>query len=207
MPKSIATYESVAQAADTLLTSGQEPSLIAIHGKIGGSFSTIKRHLDSWLTQRTAAQVIQVPESVTEQGTAFIRDIWRIAEAQAAQQVTAIQKDAEKQIAGANQHTAEALAIIERVEQENEQHTTQIAQQSTELDQLRTAISNTQATLAAANAQVLAAEQRVSQLVQENAQLRTELTAQAMIAGEAEALRRQVAELQGMIERMGKRGK
>jgi hypothetical protein len=46
----------------------------------------------------------------------------------------------------------------------------------------------------------------VAHLTSELAQARSELTTQAKVVGEAEALRKQVADLQGMIERMGQRG-
>jgi hypothetical protein len=43
MPKPIATYDAVAQTAEALLNESQDPTLIAIQERTGGSFSTIKQ--------------------------------------------------------------------------------------------------------------------------------------------------------------------
>jgi chromosome segregation ATPase len=206
MPKPIATYEAVAQTAEALLNESQDPTLIAIQERTGGSFSTIKRHLDVWTAKRQSAQAIQVPASLAEQGAALVRDIWRAAEVQASQAVNAIKLESERLVAVAEQHTAEALAAIERLEHTNEAQTSTIATLQAELEHHRAATAQAQTALATATAQAHTAEQRVAQLTSELAQARSELTTQAKIVGEAEALRKQVEDLQGMIERMGQRG-
>jgi DNA repair exonuclease SbcCD ATPase subunit len=203
MPKPIATYEAVAQTAEALLNESQDPTLIAIQERTGGSFSTIKRHLDVWTAKRQSAQAVQVPASLAEQGAALVRDIWRAAEVQANQAVNAIKLESERLVAVAEQHTAEALAAIERLEHTNEAQASTIATLQAELERHRAAA---QTALATATAQAHTAEQRVAQLTNELAQTRSELTTQAKIVGEAEALRKQVVDLQGMIERMGQRG-
>jgi chromosome segregation ATPase len=206
MPKPIATYDAVSQTAEALLNESQDPTLIAIQERTGGSFSTIKRHLDVWTAKRQSAQAIQVPTSLAEQGAALVRDIWRAAEVQASQAVNAIKLESERLVAVAEQHTAEALAAIERLEHTNEAQTSTIATLQAELERHRAATAAAQTALATATAQAHTAEQRVAQLTSELAQARSELTTQAKVVGEAEALRKQVADLQGMIERMGQRG-
>jgi chromosome segregation ATPase len=206
MPKPIATYEAVAQTAEALLTENQDPTLIAIQERIGGSFSTIKRHLDVWSTQRQSVQAIQVPPNLAEQGAALVREVWRTAEAQAQQAVTAIKRESERLVAAAEQHTAEALAAIERLEHTNEAQASTIATLQAELDHHRTAATTAQTALATATTQAHTSEQRMTQLMSELTQARNELTTQAKIVGEAEALRQQVTDLQGMIERLGQRG-
>jgi chromosome segregation ATPase len=203
MPKPIATYEAVAQTAEALLNESQDPTLIAIQERTGGSFSTIKRHLDVWTAKRQSAQAVQVPASLAEQGAALVRDIWRAAEVQANQ---AVKIESERLVAAADQHTAEALAAIERLEHTNEAQASTIATLQAERERHRAATVTAQTTLATATAQAHTAEQRVAQLTSELAQARSEMTTQAKIVGEAEALRQQVADLQGMIERMGQRG-
>jgi hypothetical protein len=204
MPKPIATYEAVAQTAEALLNESQDPTLIAIQERTGGSFSTIKRHLDVWTAKRQSAQAIQVPANLAEQGAALVRDIWRAAEVQASQAVNAIKLESERRVAVAEQHTAEALAAIERLEHTAEAQTSTIATLQAELERHRAATTAAQTALATAQAHT--AEQRVTQLTSELAQARSELTIQAKIVGEAEALRNQIEDLQGMIERMGQRG-
>jgi chromosome segregation ATPase len=206
MPKPIATYEAVAQTAEALLNESQDPTLIAIQERTGGSFSTIKRHLDVWTAKRQSAQAVQVPASLAEQGTALVRDIWRATEVQANQAVNAAKIESERLVAAADQHTAEALAAIERLEHTAEAQTNAITRMQADLERYRAAATAAQTALATATAQAHTAEQRVAQLASELAQARSELTTQAKIVGEAEALRKQVADLQGMIERMGERG-
>jgi chromosome segregation ATPase len=206
MPKPIATYEAVAQTAEALLNERQDPTLIAIQERTGGSFSTIKRHLDVWTAKRQSAQAVQVPASLAEQGAALVRDIWRAAEVQANQAVNAVKIESERLVAAADQHTAEALAAIERLEHTNEAQTNAITRMQADLERYRAAAIATQTALATATAQAHTAEQRVAHLTSELAQARSELTTQAKVVGEAEALRKQVEDLQGMIERMGQRG-
>jgi chromosome segregation ATPase len=206
MPKPIATYEAVAQTAEALLNESQDPTLIAIQERTGGSFSTIKRHLDVWTAKRQSTQAVQVPASLAEQGAALVRDIWRAAEVQANQAVNAVKIESERRVAVAEQHTTEALAAIERLEHTNEAQASTITTLQAELERYRAATAAAQTALATATAQAHTAEQRVTQLTSELAQARSELTTQAKIVGEAETLRKQVADLQGMIERMGERG-
>jgi chromosome segregation ATPase len=206
MPKPIATYDAVAHTAEALLNERQDPTLIAIQERTGGSFSTIKRHLDVWTAKRQSAQAVQVPASLAEQGAALVRDIWRAAEVQASQAVNAVKIESDRRVAMADQHTAEALAAIERLEHTAESQTSTIASLQAERERHRAATTAAQTALATATAQAHTAEQRVAQLTSELAQARSELTTQAKIVGEAETLRKQVADLQGMIERMGQRG-
>jgi chromosome segregation ATPase len=206
MPKPIATYEAVAQTAEALLNESQDPTLIAIQERTGGSFSTIKRHLDVWTAKRQSAQAIQVPNSLAEQGAALVRDIWRAAEVQANQAVNAVKLESERRVAVAEQHTTEALAAIEQLEHTTEAQASTIATLQAELERHRAATAAAQTALATATAQAHTADHRVAQLTSELAQARSELTTQAKVVGEAEALRKQVEDLQGMIERMGQRG-
>jgi tripartite-type tricarboxylate transporter receptor subunit TctC len=172
MPKQIATYDAVAQAAEALLTENQDPTLIAIQERIGGSFSTIKRHLDVWAAKRQSIQAIQVPPSLAEQGIVLVRDIWRAAEAQAHQAVHAIKRESERLVAAADQHTAEALAAIERLEHTNETQASTIATLQADLEHHRAATTAAQTALATATALAHTAEQRVAQLTDELAQAR-----------------------------------
>jgi chromosome segregation ATPase len=206
MPKPIATYEAVAQTAESLLNESQEPTLIAIQERTGGSFSTIKRHLDVWTAKRQSAQAVQAPASLADQGAALVRDIWRAAEVQANQAVNAAKIESERLVATADQHTAEALAAIERLEHTAEAQTNAITKMQADLERYRAATAAAQTALATATAQAHTADHRVAQLTSELAQARSELTTQAKVVGEAEALRKQVEDLQGMIERMGQRG-
>lgn len=203
MPKPLATYEVVAQAAEACLAENQEPTLIAIQGRIGGSFSTIKRHLDLWQAKRQEATQVQVPARVTSEGEQFVRELWRVAEAQAQQQVAAAQSLAEQRVALAEQRMTEAVAALERVEQANEQLTAQVAQLQADLADQRALLGTTQAALATATTQRDHAEQRVQAMEAEVGQARRDLAAYATLQGEAAALRQHLSDLHAIIARIG----
>ncbi len=50
MAKALVTREAVFEAADVLAAAGDDPSILAVQGRIGGgSYSTVKRFLDTWM--------------------------------------------------------------------------------------------------------------------------------------------------------------
>jgi len=70
MAKALVTREAVFEAADALAAAGDDPSILAVQGQIGGgSYSTVKRFLDAWKAERkSAAPVIEVPPDVAARG-------------------------------------------------------------------------------------------------------------------------------------------
>ncbi len=206
MARAIVTQEAVADAAAQLVTAGEEPSIINVQAQIGGgSFSTVKRYLDAWKEAQAAAPAqVEAPAAVQEQAAAFGRAVWQAALSLAEQQVAQVRADAERQVAQARASEAEAMQAVTRLEaqlDELAQHRVVVEQ---ERDAARGALD--EAVLAEQRAQVRLEEQRerltdlhrqVEAQATELAQTRADLLAQAKIAGEVEALRRQLAERDG----------
>ena len=87
MPGLTAALDSAGRVCSVRLAdAGEEPSIIRIQALIGGgSFSTVKKHLDAWKVQRQAAVApVAVPEAVTRRVEEFGRQLWQEAAALAA---------------------------------------------------------------------------------------------------------------------------
>src|SRR6185436_1798349 len=101
MAKALVTLEAVSKAADALLRSGQEPSIIAVQERIGGgSYSTVKRYLDEWKAQRQAVkqQAADVPEELVTRGNAFIHALWARAASLAEERLVQAREEAGRQV-------------------------------------------------------------------------------------------------------------
>ena len=117
MARAIVTPEAVAEAAQALLASGQEPTVILIQERTGGSFTTVKRHLDAWKTAQAAPQVA-VPEAITAAGEELLRHVWQAAAKQIAQAQAEAEETAQAQIGAIRAQLAEAETAIARLEQQ-----------------------------------------------------------------------------------------
>src|SRR6185295_15875411 len=99
MAKTLVTQEAVFAAADALLAGGKEPGIIAVQERIGGgSYSTVKRHLDDWKAQRQATQqrAMDLPEEIVTRGNEFIRSLWAMASEQAEQRLAQAREEAQR---------------------------------------------------------------------------------------------------------------
>ncbi len=206
MARAIVTQEAVAEAAAQLVAAGEEPSIITVQAQIGGgSFSTVKRYLDAWKeAQATVPALVEAPPAVQEQAAAFGRAVWQAAVALAEQQVAQVRAETDRQVAQARASEAEAVQAVTRLETQLDELTQQRMAVEQERDAARGALD--EAVLAEQRAQARLEEQRerlldvqrqVEAQATELAQARADLLAQAKIAGEVAALRRQIAERDG----------
>jgi chromosome segregation ATPase len=203
MARAIVTQEAVAEAAAQLVAAGEEPSIINVQARIGGgSFSTVKRYLDAWKEAQAAVPAqVEAPPAVQEQAAAFGRAVWQAAVALAEQQIAQVRAEAERQVAQARASEAEAMQAVTRLETQLEELAQQLVAAQQERDAARGALD--EAVLAEQRAQARLEEQRerltdlhrqVEAQATELSQARADLLAQAKLAGEVEALRRQMAD-------------
>jgi hypothetical protein len=108
MPKALVTPDTVAAATAHLLAEGQDPTLILVQERVGGgSYSTVKKHLDAWKARREAPPpATPVPPALADKGQALIVQIWsealRVDDARVAQ----VQADAQSSRAWPRRVTA-----------------------------------------------------------------------------------------------------
>lgn len=206
-PASIATYEAVAAAAESLLQQGRKPSAIRVREIIGGgSFSTIGPLLKRWKDSRPASLpgVVELPPELkqnVDQAIANLRpalsramlDIRAVAELegeQARQESDVALADLEAsheretarlqtEIAGRDEALAEAAGRIGQQDEALKAAADRISELSRELDASRTALDAEKLARAAAEAQV---EERGARIADLDARL-------ARAAEEAEAQR------------------
>lgn len=101
MAKPIVTFESVSDAAQALIQEGLTPTILLVKERIGGgSFTTVKKHLDSWREAQASnnSDAPPTPASVADKAAEFARTIWSVAHQEAQQAVTRIQAEAKEQI-------------------------------------------------------------------------------------------------------------
>lgn len=112
------TQEQVFEAADKLAAEGKEVTQTTLREVLGrGSFSTLGKHIDAWQEARKAAPapvVIDMPESVK----AAFAQCWQAAAAEAGKEIAAIREKADAEIKGTKRRLDEALAEVERLEED-----------------------------------------------------------------------------------------
>lgn len=205
MARAIVTEDEVAEVAQQLVEAGEEPTIIRVQAIIGGgSFSTVKRYLDAWKAQRQVAVAAPVaaPAEIMQRAAEFGRLIWQEASTLAAQEVTRIRDEARRQVEEARTAMTEAEQVIDRLEAVVEEQTGQLEVAQRERDEAKAALGQAQVAVQVAEVRLEEQGQRLADLQRQVeaqavdlAQARAELLAQARVAGEIEALRRQFDEL------------
>lgn len=186
MARAIVTEEVVAEVAQQLAELGEEPSIIRIQALIGGgSFSTVKKHLDAWKAQRQTTVPAVAPAEILQRATEFGRLVWQEAVTLAAQEVMRVREEARCQVEEARAATVEAEQVIAQLELQVEEQAQQLAVAQRERDDARAALGQAQVA-----AQV--AEARREEQAQRLADLQRQVEVQARLAGEVEALRHQL---------------
>ncbi|NTU82947.1 MAG: hypothetical protein HGA45_26870 [Chloroflexales bacterium] len=206
MAKPLVTAELVAEAAEGLLARGEEATIITVQQAIGGgSYTTVKKHLDAWKTQRAAAAPVEPPAEIEAQARLLARAVWGLALSHAEQQSAQVREDAERRIEELRAALTTAEAVISRQELESEA-------QGKALEEARARADEARAHAESARRAAQVAEARAAELERECDTARTQAeAAQAMIItqarelGELDALRRQVAEQAHMLERLASR--
>lgn len=206
MAAPIATKEAVFDACDTLVAEGAKPSILTVQEKIGGgSYSTVKRYLDAWTQERAKSKnnTIDLPPAAVEAAVEMAKSIWAQAERDAMQKTAAIRESAENKVAMISDDLEIAQKEIARLEGVTEAGQAEIA--------------NLQALLAAQGAElnelgikagrVDDLERRLQSSDDALRACRAESEARAIeasrLAGEAEALRKQVQELTAALIKLG----
>lgn len=206
MAKTVATLEAVISAADALVASGVEPTLTLVQERTGGSYTTVKRHLEAWKAKREdEASAVDVPTGVLTLGSTLARDLYahalRLAEATVAQPlnqaVTALKK-AEGQLATAEAEVAK-LEDDEQVQAEN------VDRLETRVRELELSVAAQQATLREKTEALARMESRLAELqakhqesLEELAGIRASTKATEALHGQLEAIQRGVQGLTGL---------
>lgn len=94
MATPIATPQAVFSACEALASEGVRPSILLVQQRLGGgSYSTVKRHLDAWLSrdkpETSAGSSISAPESLTRAFGAAGHALWTACIAEAERGVAA----------------------------------------------------------------------------------------------------------------------
>ena len=102
MARIIATAKAVNAAADQLIAEGNEVTVIEVHKRTGGSYTTVKQHLDQWQAQRARQNelVQETPDDVRTQATEFATHLWstaaKLARLEFVANITKAQADAQE---------------------------------------------------------------------------------------------------------------
>lgn len=198
MARQLATKEIVFAAADALATEGTEPSILTVQAKIGGgSYTTIKRHLDEWTAENVmlSQAAVETPGFVLEKSAELGRSLWAMAIREANQEMQAAKDAADGKVAAISKELEFAQSEIRRMEEVEEAQNT-VLERTTE--QLSRAIAEMSDALAKA-AKVPELEARLVTAQGDVTAARQEATERAVeagrLAGEAESLRNQMREL------------
>src|SRR5215207_4776376 len=188
--KEQATEAAVWTAADAVQAAGQEPTVILLREQLGGSFTTVQRHLRLWQDHQRQTQEITVPEAVQQLATQLGRAVWRTAHEAAQTEVEQARASAQATIAQAEAERDLAHTEIARLERAAEEHTAQLAA----AQQRIAALSETLAEVRAqAQAQAVRADERERQLEQAQAELvETRQQSSAQIALAVAAIQQQL---------------
>jgi colicin import membrane protein len=177
------TSEQVAQAADSLLGEGQQPTIKAVRERLGdtGSPNTIHKHLTAWRAARPPATAA-APELPASLAGAIAAEIERAT--------AAARAEIEARLIQAQTEAADLAQAGEALEAEREALTEQVAALATERDTLSGKAAQQAADLDA-QAQRIEREQSAAESA------RVELaTARLRIEGDAERRAEQTAEIQ-----------
>lgn len=103
------TYFDVANIAQQLIASGQEPSIERIRIQLKtGSNSTIGTHLRTWRTKQDPLQQLATKEKIPEELIVLLKGLWERVMAQAEAQINAIKNDVQQDI-GQHKQTIQQL--------------------------------------------------------------------------------------------------
>lgn len=205
MAKPVATFDTVSAAASALVAEGLEPSLTLVQERTGGSYTTVKRHLEAWLAQRESeAQATALPQEIEARGRAFVQGLYahavRAANAAVAEplaQAHEAQKKAEGRLAGAE-------AEVQRLEAVEQDQAAQLQELTERNRSLEMALASRDAALTEKSAAVARLEEQLAEAqraqaaaAQEAAELRAAARTHEALQGQMEALQRQIQGLAG----------
>ncbi len=200
MAKQVATEEAVFAAADALVAEGKEPSLKVVQERTGGSYTTVKRHLEAWEAKRKGEiAAVDLPADIEARGREFVQALYAHAlrDAKAAVAEPLALAEAARDKAESERADAETeVARLEGVEQEQASRIDALNQRVRELE-LNTAaqqatIQEKVAAVARLESQLAEAQSSLAARDQELAGLRASAKAVEGLQGQLEALQRSV---------------
>lgn len=203
MAKAIATQEAVNAAADAMQLEGLEPSIVTVQERIGGgSYSTVKRYLDTWLKAKAeaAAAAPETPPVLEAKGQEMIRALWALAYQETQVETRQVKDKAAAEVAAITGELQEARVVINRLEDTESQQSALIEQQQSRLREIELLLAETQA-----QARRVTDLEKVVTGLRADLDAAREATAQksveaARLAGENEALRSQALELMAALK-------
>ena len=200
MAKPVATQEAVFAAADALVADGKEPSMTLVQERTGGSYTTVKRHLEAWEAKRKGEiAAVDLPADIEARGRDFVRALYAHALHGAKEAVAeplalaeASRDKAEGLLAGAEAE----VARLEGVEQEQIGRIDALTQRVRELEMNTAAqqatIQEKVASVARLDAQLAEAQNALAARDQELAGFRASAKAVEGLQGQLDALQRTV---------------
>ena len=200
MAKQVATEEAVFAAADALVAEGKEPSLKVVQERTGGSYTTVKRHLEAWEAKRKGEiAAVDLPADIEARGREFMQALYAHAlrDAKAAVAEPLALAEAARDKADSERADAEAeVARLEGVEQEQAGRLEALTQRVRELEMSTAAqqatIQEKVAAVARLESQLAEAQSSLAARDQELAGLRASAKAVEGLQGQLEALQRSV---------------
>ncbi len=175
------TEEQTHEAADALVAEGTKPTVLLVRERIGGSYSTVKKYLDTWNITHAEEHIPDIPEMPETVTTAMWQTwaaAWRVAQEDISTERQALEAARQEM----ERERGELLQEITRLEGEFETAEDKVAGIKSELGAERQAHGETDAAL--------------NDLKIENARLEERLTGSDK---HAEELRQQVETLQGKL--------
>lgn len=207
------TKEQVFNAADELLAADKKPTLAAIGGRIGGSYTTISPWLNEWKERKKVSSkptLQAAPAAIRDRVDEITADLWAAALDSANARLTTERKVLDEARETANADRAEALEMADKLTGEVEALLATVADLKAECGGLRVKVDEACAAAAMEKARGDTAQARAEEIERRADVLQSELTrahdeakqanAEARQARtEAQALREDAARLAGML--------
>lgn len=212
--KPLVTQELVFEAADHLVSSGDDPSIIAVQQHIGGgSYTTVKRYLDAWkVARKTTTPTIALPPEIVTQGQDFVRSLWVAASSLAEQRIAEIRQEAEHRVQQAQSDLAAAETAISQLEAHVRESSQQLENTRQELAQVRENLGEAQTLARVGEARVVEQATQINDLkrqttaqADEIVTLRSSAADAIRLSGEIGVLRQRIEDQSALIERLTRR--
>ena len=203
MPRPIITEDLVYSTAETMVSEGADPSIVAVQGRIGGgSFTTVKKFLDMWRIARAAGAVatLDIPPEVDAKGKEFILATWSLAKQMANKESLAAKEAATAEVSAVRVELAQALQEVARLEATEAQLRETGASHESKLREMEIGLADAQAQARRAaelgkTLESLRVELKVAQKA-----ATTNAVEAGRTAGEMAALRQQVKDLMDALK-------
>ncbi len=203
MTRAVATKEAVFAAASALVREGLTPSMTTVQERTGGSYTTVKKHLEAWEAENKAKlALVEVPPEIQAFGQELVQKLYSQATVAADARVAEPLAQAEAKRERAESQLAAAETEVARLEAVEQDQTAQIAKLGQRVHDLELEKAAQQATLAEKVAAVdrlegllAAAQKTLAERDIELAGLRASAKAVEALQGQMEALKSTVQQL------------